>query len=165
MKRLLIAGNWKMNLSRTDAAALARAVVENAPRDESVEVALLPPFVYLPVVSDIVKGSSVSLGAQNMYFETSGAFPGEISPTMLFDFSCTYVVLGHSERRHVLGETDAAVNKKVLKALATGLTPILCVGEKIEEREAQKMEEILRRQVTEGLKRVSAGQVAGMVIA
>ena len=165
MRKLLIAGNWKMNLTLKEARSLAQVIVEKAPQDGRIEVAVCPPFVYLPAVSQAIAGSRVGLGAQNVYFETSGAFTGEVSPAMLLDFNCTYVILGHSERRHILGETDEIVNRKILVALKAGLTPIFCVGEKIEEREAEKTEEVLHRQITTGLDGVSPEQLAGMVIA
>src|SRR5437588_277796 len=117
MRRPFIAGNWKMNLDRAGAVALAGEVARRAGEVPGVDVAVCPPFVYLDAVRGALAGSPVGLGAQNMYHELSGAFTGEISPKMLVDMGCRYVILGHSERRHILKETNADVNKKVLAAL------------------------------------------------
>src|SRR5688500_13316706 len=114
MRRKLIAGNWKMNTNRASAVALARGVVERAGSFGHVDLLVCPPAVYLITVNDVVAGTPVSLGAQNMYHEAEGAFTGEISAAMLLDAGCRYVVLGHSERRHILGETDKDVNLKTL---------------------------------------------------
>jgi triosephosphate isomerase len=130
-----------------------------------IEAGVCPPFVYLDAVAGALKGSAVSLGAQNMYFEKEGAFTGEVSAAMLLDSSCRYVILGHSERRHVIGETDALINKKVLAAVAAGLKPILCVGELLAEREAGSTEAVVKRHVVEGLKGVTADKAATAVIA
>src|SRR6187402_3377595 len=110
--RKLIAGNWKMNTDRAAAVALAKAVVGGADKYKAVDLLVCPPSIYLAPVAEVVKGTSVALGAQNMYHEVNGAFTGEVSAAMLKDVGCTYVILGHSERRHILGETDEAVNKK-----------------------------------------------------
>jgi len=128
-------------------------------------VAVCPPCVYLEAVVKAVSGSAIKVGAQNMYFETSGAFTGELAGSMLTDVGCTYVILGHSERRHILGECDELINKKVLAALAAGLKPILCVGELLEEREAGETENVVRRQVEVGLANVSAEDLARVTIA
>src|SRR5215213_7141600 len=128
MRRKLIAGNWKMNTDRASAIKLARAVVGRAGMYSAVDLLVCPPFVYLVAVSEVVKGTKVSLGAQNLYHEPDGAFTGEISGAMLIDIGCTHVILGHSERRHILKETDEDVNKKTVAALAAELIPIVCVG-------------------------------------
>lgn len=164
-RRQLIAGNWKMNLQRADAVALAAAVVEAAKQFPDVDVALCPPSVYLDPVAQVVRGTSVGLGAQNMYHEKSGAFTGEISAAMLLDVGCKYVILGHSERRHILGESDAAINLKVLAALAAGLTPILCVGEKLEERQSGRTHDVIRSQIEGSLAGLSPEQMAQCVVA
>ena len=165
MRRPFIAGNWKMNLDRAGAIALAEAVVKAAAKVDEVDVALCPPFVYLDAVAKVVAGSKVGLGAQNLYFEANGAFTGEISTSMLCDLKCTYVILGHSERRHILGETDALINKKVRAALTAGLTPIVCVGELLAEREAGKTTEVIRRQFDGSLAGLSVEELGKIVIA
>jgi triosephosphate isomerase (TIM) len=165
MRRFLIAGNWKMNLDRAAAVALAREVSAQAGATAAVDLAVCPPSVYLDAVAGVLKGSKVALGAQNMYHEASGAFTGEISAAMLVDIGCRYVILGHSERRHILGETDHQINQKVHAALAAGLIPIVCVGELLDEREAGKTTEVIRRQFDGSLAGVSADQMAQSVIA
>jgi triosephosphate isomerase len=165
MRRPLIAGNWKMNLERASSVALAEAVAKGSAGLEGVDVAVCPPFVYLDPVAQALQGSKVGLGAQDMYHEAKGAFTGEISAAMLLDVACKYVILGHSERRHILGETDAEINKKVRAALAAGLIPILCVGELLAEREAGQTGAVIRRQVTGSLAGLSAEEMAKTVIA
>jgi triosephosphate isomerase len=166
VKKLLIAGNWKMNLKRAEAVALAGQIVAKAGKmPPHVELLVCPPSVYLDAVGGAVKGTPVVLGAQNVYHQGDGAFTGEISTAMLLDLGCRYVVLGHSERRHVLGETDADVNRKLHAALAAGLVPIVCVGETLAEREAGRTAEVIRTQFDGSLAGLSAGQAAGIVIA
>ncbi len=163
MKRMFVCGNWKMNTDLASAKGLAEAL--KAAKTSKVEVGACPPFVYLSAVAQVLKGSQVSLGAQDVYFEKEGAFTGEISAGMLVNVGCTYAIIGHSERRHVIGETDELANRKVHAALAGGLKPILCVGELLEEREAGKTEEVVKRHVTKGLSGVSASDAAKVVIA
>jgi triosephosphate isomerase len=165
MRRPFIAGNWKMNLNRAAAVALAEGVAKEAAQYPGVDVAVCPPSVYLDVVGKALGGSAVGLGAQNMYFEAEGAFTGEISSGMLCDVGCKYVILGHSERRHILGETDAAINKKVQAALAAGLIPIVCVGELLSEREAGQTHQVIRRQFDGSLAGLSAAEFSKIVIA
>src|SRR5262249_39020769 len=136
MPQKFIAGNWKMNLDRAAAVKLAEAVVKRASEFSNVDIALCPPFVYLEAVAKVITRSRVAPGAQNMYHETKGAFTGEVSPAMLLDCGCKYVILGHSERRDIFRESDADVNRKLNAALAAGLLPIVCVGEHLAEREA-----------------------------
>jgi len=164
MRKPYIAGNWKMNLDRASGTALAKALAD-AVSDDSVEVAVAPPFVYLAAVAEAVKGSSVRVGGQNMYHEASGAFTGEVSAAMLLDVGCDFVILGHSERRHVLGETDEEINRKVHAALAAGLDVILCVGETQAERESGSTEAVVKRHMTQGLAGVTAEQMARVTIA
>ncbi|MFO0914533.1 MAG: triose-phosphate isomerase [Pirellulales bacterium] len=164
-RRPLIAGNWKMNLNRAQAVQLAAELVRGAPQDGRAELAVCPPFVYLESVAQALEGSAVAWGAQDVYFEPNGAFTGEISTAMLNDLGCRYVILGHSERRHVLGETDGDVNKKLHAALAAGLVPIVCVGELLSEREAGQTEAVIRRQCDGSLAGISAEQMAKIVIA
>ncbi len=165
MRRPFIAGNWKMNLNRAEAVSLAKAVAAGVANVTSADVAVCPPSVYLDAVSQVVKGSKLGLGAQNLYFEPNGAFTGEISAAMLKDLGCQYVILGHSERRHVLGETNEDVNKKVKVALAAGLTPIVCVGELLSEREADRTQQVIEQQFDGSLAGVSAKQMASVVLA
>lgn len=166
MRRFLIAGNWKMNLTRAPAESLASAVAAVAPGDgDSVEVMLAPPFPYLLPVGTVVAGSPVQLGAQNVYFEKPGAYTGEVAVEMLLDVGCRYVILGHSERRHILGETDELIGKKVDAALSGGLSVILCVGELLSEREAERTEAVLDRQMKGGLAGVDAAAIGNVVIA
>ncbi len=151
MRRPLIAGNWKMNLNRAEAVSLASAVASRAAQAGHVDLAVCPPAVYLDAVAAALEGSPVALGAQNMYFESNGAFTGEISGSMLQDLGCRYVILGHSERRHILGETDQDVNRKVKLALQLGLVPIVCVGETLAQREAGRTQEVVAGQFTQSL--------------
>ena len=165
MRRPFIAGNWKMNLSRAKCVALAKEVAEKVGATSAVEVAVCPPSVYLAAVADAIQGSAVGLGAQNVYHEANGAFTGEISTSMLLDVGCRYVILGHSERRHVIGETNQDVNRKVLASLAAGLTPIVCVGELLAEREAGETREVVQEQMSGSLAGLTAEQAARIVIA
>jgi triosephosphate isomerase (TIM) len=165
MRRPFIAGNWKMNTNRASAVALAEAVAKQAASLEGVDLAVCPPSCYLDAVGRAIAGSKVALGAQNMYHEKDGAFTGELSAAMLCDLGCKYVILGHSERRHILGETDAAINKKVYAALAARLTPIVCVGELLSEREAGQTLAVIQSQFDGSLAGLSAEQMATIVIA
>jgi triosephosphate isomerase len=150
MRIPFIAGNWKMNATATEAERLVLEMLEKLDRISDVEKVLCPPFVSLVGISMMIQGSSIKLGAQNMYFEAKGAYTGEISPLMLREL-CEFVILGHSERRWYFKETDEIVNKKVKAALVNKLKPILCVGERLEENEAGKTEEVVNRQVTGAL--------------
>jgi len=166
MRRFLVAGNWKMNTTQSTGEALAAELAAVAAKaEDGVEVLVCPPYPYLGSVGAKVAGSAVQLGAQNVYFEASGAFTGEVSVDMLKDVGCTHVLIGHSERRHVLGETDDVINKKVRAALAGGLTAVLCVGELLSEREAQKTKAVLDQQMAGGLAHVSEQDAANVVIA
>ena len=133
--------------------------------EDRVSVAVCPPFPYLALVGEILKGSRVALGAQNLYPEKEGAFTGEVSPTMLLDLGCKYVILGHSERRHILGESDTFINQKVRVALTAGLDVIFCVGETLDQREANQTEAVLDRQLVQGLVDVSSGALTRVTIA
>ena len=150
MRIPFVAGNWKMNTTATEAEQLVLEMLEKVDRIEGVEKVFCPPFVSLVAVNMMLQGSSIKLGAQNMYFETKGAYTGEISPLMLREL-CEFVILGHSERRWYFGETDEIVSKKVKAALANKLKAILCVGERLEENEAGKTEEVVNRQVKAAL--------------
>jgi triosephosphate isomerase len=150
MRIPFIAGNWKMNTTTTEAEQLVLETIEKIDGIEGVEKVLCPPFVSLVAINMMLQNSSLKIGAQNMHFETEGAYTGEISPLMLREL-CEFVILGHSERRWYFGETDEIVNKKVKAALANALQPILCVGERLAENEAGKTEEVVNRQVTAAL--------------
>ena len=164
MRKLFIAGNWKMNTTENEAVELANAIAAGAPRD-GVDLAVCPPFVYLAAVANAARGSSVAVGAQNMYFAPKGAFTGEISAAMLKDVGCSYVIVGHSERRHVFGESDDLIASKVKVALAAGLDPILCVGETLEEREAGNTMSVVERQIRSGLADIGADEAKHITIA
>jgi triosephosphate isomerase len=166
MRTLMIAGNWKLNPTTTEnAVALAEGVKTGLGTATDVHVAVCPPFVFLGPVDRVLEGSPIGLGAQDLFWEFSGAFTGEISGPMLVDVGCTHVILGHSERRHGMGETSADVNKKLKAALEAKLIPIVCIGETKEERLAEKTEVVLEEQLTESLAALSAEQAAGIVLA
>ena len=146
-RRKLVAGNWKMNTTRAEAVSLAQTVGAGVGASPKCDVAVCPPFVWLDAVAAALKGSAVALGAQDVYSETKGAFTGEVSPGMLQEVGCKYVLVGHSERRHVIGESDAVTNQKVHAALEAGLHVILCIGETLAERERGLQERVFQRQV------------------
>ncbi len=154
-----------MNLNGAGAEALARAIAQQSATSADVDIAVFPPFVYLERVSKALDGSKVQLGAQDVYFEAKGAFTGEISVDMLKDVGCSCVLVGHSERRHVLMESDDLINKKLHAALGGGLDVVLCIGEKLEQREAGQTNDINKTQLINGLKGVNAGQMAKITIA
>ena len=164
MRKPYIAGNWKMNMTPSEGKAFAKELVK-ALEGSSVKVMVAPPFVTIPAVLEAVKGSSIIVAAQNMSDNLSGAFTGEVSAKMLKDLGVTNVILGHSERRALYQENDQFINRKVLLALSEGMDVDLCIGETLEEREAGKLEEVLTRQVTEGLKGVSAEQMKHITLA
>jgi triosephosphate isomerase len=146
MRIPFVAGNWKMHTTHVEAESLVADMLPRLDEISGIEKVLCPPFVSLYVIQTMVQGSSVKLGAQNMYFETKGAYTGEVSPPMLAEL-CEFVILGHSERRWCFGETDEVVNRKVKAALDYGLKPILCVGERLEENEAGRTEEAIHHQL------------------
>ncbi|QDU09557.1 triose-phosphate isomerase [Gimesia aquarii] len=166
MRRFIVAGNWKMNTTKDTGSQLAQALAAEVPKEKTaVEVLVCPPFPYLSTIGDIVNGSGVGFGAQNCYHESPGAFTGEISTEMLSDVGCRSVILGHSERRHILKETDADINLKVKKALDAGLQVVLCVGELQSERESEQTEAVLDTQMTGGLEGVNSAAFDKIVIA
>ncbi len=165
----LVAGNWKMNLTRSEAGsriAKLRALLAAGKKARgAVEVAICPPFTLLQTSADALKGSDILLGAQDVFWEVSGAFTGEVSAKQLRDVGCQMVIVGHSERRHLLGESDAAVGKKAAAALAGGLVPIICVGETLAERQAGDTDKVVLRQLTSALADIPRGQLGRVVIA
>ena len=165
MRQLFVAGNWKMNLDGRKSCDLVRDLKKQAGGIEGVKMAVCPPFVYLSSVVQVLQDSNIDVGAQNMYPEPEGAYTGEIAAPMLLDVGCRYVIVGHSERRHVMGEPDDFINQKLLKALEAGLEPILCLGEKLEQRQAGDTEDVVSGQLKAGLADVSAQQMARVTVA
>ena len=167
MRKPFIAGNWKMNTTLESAIELAKKIATQIKPEilEKVDIAIAPPFPFLYPVSQVIKGTGIRLSAQNCYFEPKGAFTGEVSVGMLRDVGCELVIVGHSERRHIIGETDEMINKKVKAVLNEGLFPILCVGETLEEREKGKTMEVVREQVEKGLEGVSKEDIIKVTIA
>ncbi|MBE9474604.1 MAG: triose-phosphate isomerase [Chloroflexi bacterium] len=153
MRKPLVAGNWKMHMTVADARHLVSEMVPGLQSKSGVDKVVCPPYTALLAVSSLLEGTDIALGAQNMYWETAGAYTGEISPTMVAEF-CDYIILGHSERRAYFGETDKDVNRKVQAAFAHGLMPIMCVGETLEEYEADRTYEVVFRQVKMGLEAI-----------
>jgi len=165
VRRPLIAGNWKMHKNVEEARALVRGIREGLPGDAAADVLVAPPFTALAAVVEAARGSAVAVGAQNAHFETKGAFTGEISPAMLVDVGCSHVILGHSERRQLFGETDEGVARKAVASLSHGLVPIVCVGETRDEREAGQTDAVVERQIERALRELTPDQVAGLVVA
>ncbi|NLK41907.1 MAG: triose-phosphate isomerase [Planctomycetes bacterium] len=165
MRKPFIAGNWKMNTNSATAVALASGLVKELDSVDTVDVSVCPPFVYLQSVAAALSASNIALGAQDVFYESNGAFTGEISCEMLKDCSCSYVILGHSERRHIIGETDELINKKVKAAISGGLLPIFCVGELLEERDAGKTMEVVESQIRKGLDGLCKERVQAVTIA
>lgn len=166
MRTIFIAGNWKMNpASQAAAVELAEAVKVGVGVDARVRVAVCPPSVFLSAVDRALENTPIGLGAQNMHWEAKGAYTGELSGAMLLDAGCTHVILGHSERRHGLGETDAMVNAKLKAALGVGLIPIVCIGETLQEREAGQTLDIVARQLDGSLAGTSPEQMGSVVLA
>ncbi len=164
MRKPFVAGNWKMNKTGEDARLLIAEMLPELQALTGAERAVCPPFPYLVSLSNMLAGSGIGLGAQNMHWEASGAYTGEVAANMVAEF-CQYVILGHSERRAYFGETDETVNKKVKAALAAGLTPIMCVGETLAENEAGRTGEVVTRQTRLGLDGISAADAAKVVVA
>ena len=170
-RRSIVAGNWKMNLDRAKATELAQAVAARVKEAAGVELVLCPPAVYVGTVGSALglaggtSPSGVALGGQNMHDKASGAFTGEVAPAMLVDLGCRFVILGHSERRTLFGETDATVNAKTKAALAAGLTPIVCVGETLEEREGNRTQAVVTTQINQSLAGIPAADLEKVVVA
>ena len=153
MRKAIIAGNWKMNNTASEGVALVKAIAPLV-TEATCDVVVCVPAIDIPAVSEALKGTNIRLGAENVHFAEKGAYTGEISAAMLKEYGVEYAIIGHSERRQYFGETDETVNKRTLTALNAGLTPIVCVGETLEERETGKTENVLHRQLEEGLKGV-----------
>lgn len=164
-RKKLIAANWKMYKDPAQTKEFFREFLPLVTKHDRDEIVVCPPYVDLHAAIESVKGSQVAVGAQNLYWKTEGAFTGEISPTMLVAIGCTHVIIGHSERRQYFGETDDTVNLKLKAALEHGLTPIVCVGEVVEEREAGLTEDVLRRQCMRAFSKLSAKKAAKLVVA
>lgn len=164
-RRPFIAGNWKLNTRRQSAVALVRQLIEGLDPRWQAEVAVCPPFPYLAVVADELAGSTIELGAQNLYPAADGAYTGEVNAGMLTDVGCRFVILGHSERRQYFGETDAMVAKKLQAALAGNLVPIVCVGETLDERQAERTDAVVTAQVRGSLEGLDDIRAGGIVIA
>jgi len=167
MRKPFVAGNWKMNTDSHSSVELARRIATDSceAAGHKVTVAVCPPFVYLQAVAKTLGASSIGVGAQDIYYEAKGAFTGEVSAAMLKDIGCTYVLCGHSERRHVIGEIDELINKKVAAAISGGLLPILCVGELLSERKTSQTDEVITRQIKKGLAGLSAEKASAVTIA
>ena len=161
----LIAGNWKMNTTIAEAEHLAQDVVRAAASAQDREVMIAPPFTALSSVSDILHDSNVILASQNICWAEKGAFTGEISPVMLKDVGCRMAIIGHSERRHIFGETNALINQRISGAMEHGLIPVFCIGELLDEREAGNTMKVLEKQVREGLTDISFTDSSAMVLA
>ena len=165
IRRPVIGGNWKMYKTPSEAVATAKSLKVKLVNVDAVDVVICPPFTALLPVSEIVKDTNISLAGQNLHWENEGAFTGEISAQMLLDAGCEYVIIGHSERRHIFAENDQDLNRKVKKALQSGLKPIFCVGEKLEQRNEGRTEEIIAQQLQAGLLDVALKNSVDLVIA
>jgi triosephosphate isomerase len=165
VRKIAIAGNWKMNLDRRSALALCASLREHAPRVSGLGVAVAPPFVYLAEVARALAESAIAVGAQDVCERVSGAFTGEVSAAMLEDVGASFAIVGHSERRHVYGESDELSGEKVHRALEAGLEVVLCVGETLDERQAKKTESVVTRQLTTGLSGVARADMARITLA
>ena len=166
MRKIIIAGNWKMNNDLTQTEKLI-VDLKNLLQNEkpNCDVVVCPPYTSLSEASKLLKGSQIKLGAQNMHFEENGAFTGEVSASMLKSVGCEYVILGHSERRHIFGESNEMINKKIKKALYAGLKPIFCVGELLEDRENGTTNDVVKKQILKGLAEISADDMKNIIVA
>jgi triosephosphate isomerase len=166
MKKILIAGNWKMNMTPTESLVLVQSIIEGIKNKKiDFDILVCPPFTSIDAVSKILSGTKINIGAQNCHYEAKGAFTGEISIPMLKNLGCKYVIIGHSERRTYFFEKDELVNKKARAVLESGLKPIICIGEKLHEREENKTFDVLKRQVEIGLGGIETGSCKQIVIA
>ena len=165
MRKKIVAGNWKMNNDLNESVSLINEIKEALVEREDVKAIIAPTFIALDKASQLLSGTNIGLSAQNMCYEESGAFTGAISAKMLKSVGCEYVILGHSERRSLFGESNSDVNKKVKKAISENLTPIFCIGETLEERESGEMQNVVEKQVREGLDGISEADLSGTIVA
>ncbi|MCK4463030.1 MAG: triose-phosphate isomerase, partial [Candidatus Omnitrophica bacterium] len=165
MRKPIIAGNWKMNKTVEESIELTNAIKRGVYDIETVEIVLCPPFTSLSNVNEMLVDTNIELGAQDCYWQNSGAYTGKVAPKMLKSAGCKYVIIGHSERRAMFGDTNETVNKKVLAALQEGLNPIMCVGERLEERESNKTFDVVRDHIEGGLKNVKIENMQNLIIA
>ena len=164
MRRFFVAGNWKMNKTVADAKVLMEAMVPELEAIDNVDHAVAPAYLAVPAMVELCKGTGIKVGAQNLYWETSGAFTGEVAPDMVAEL-CDFVIVGHSERRKFFGDTDETVNKRLKAALAAGLDVIVCIGETLDENEAGQTEAVVTRQLRKGLEGITETQAAAITIA
>lgn len=166
MRKRIVAGNWKMNMNDTDGAALAGALVDGtAGKRAPCEIVIFPPFTTIAAVARALEGSAIALGGQDLFYEDAGAFTGEISGPMLRGLGCSYVLVGHSERRHIIGEGGEILARKVRAALRTGLTPVFCVGELLDEREGGRAAEVVAAEMQGGLASLGREEIMRTVLA
>ncbi|MCD6117977.1 triose-phosphate isomerase [bacterium] len=165
MRIPLIVGNWKMNMTGSQVSNLLEELKTRIDPDVPVDVGVVPSFPYLSLAAELLVGSNIKVGAQNMSWEVSGAFTGEVSPMQIRDTGCSFVILGHSERRHIFGETDEMINNKIKRAVDEGLNIILCVGEKLKQREDGKTEDVIDAQLNGGLKDIDVDKMDRITIA
>jgi len=165
MRRKVVAGNWKMNMTDPEAVELVRQLKESLKFFKEVELVVCPPFTSLCSTSKVLTNSNIGLGAQNLFWESSGAYTGEVSAEMLLSVGCKYIIIGHSERRQYFGEDNQSVNRKVKTAIERGLTPIMCVGERLEQREAGKTEAVVEDHIRGGFEGLSSHEVGRAIIA
>lgn len=165
MRKPMIAGNWKLHKTLAESCRLVAELMPAVADNQVVEIVVAPVFTALDKVAEAIAGSNIKLAAQNCYSQPQGAFTGEVSPLLLKDVGCQYVIIGHSERRQLFGETDELINSKAHALAKSGLGIILCIGETLDERDADQMFDVLRRQIRLGLKNLSAEQMAGVVVA
>jgi len=165
MRKKVIAGNWKMNMDLHQSQKLVSEIINGLGKDNKTEVIVCPPFTSLSEVNSLIKDTSVRLGAQNMYYEESGAYTAEISADMLKSVGCEYIILGHSERRVIFNETDEVINKKIKAALTKELKPIFCIGELLEQRESGETMQVVSNQLNRGLEGISSEQIKNIIIA
>ncbi|MBV6421084.1 MAG: Bifunctional PGK/TIM [Ignavibacteriaceae bacterium] len=165
MRKKVIAGNWKMNMDIHQSQKLVSEIINGLGKDNRAEVIICPPFTSLNEVSSLLKGTQIKLGAQNMFYEESGAFTGEISADMLKSVDCEFVIIGHSERRVIFNESDELINKKIKTALTKGLKPIFCIGELLGQREKNETMKVVTQQIEKGLEGISSEQMKNIIIA